>query len=62
MEPDEHPDGDVDAADLIAFAAAYGAAMGDLNYNPDADFNSDGVVNDMDLAVLADEFGRINCS
>ena len=59
---DVEPDGDVDAADLIAFIAAYGSVKGDVNYNLDVDFNGDGSVDDADLAVLADEFGRGNCS
>ena len=59
---DVEPDGDVDAADLIVFVVAYGSSKGEVNYNSDVDFNVDGSVDDTDLAMLADEFGRTNCS
>ena len=48
-------DQDVDGSDLHAFRTAMGA------YNPAADFNHDGVVNAIDLAFFAEEFGRTDC-
>jgi hypothetical protein len=48
-------DQDVDGSDLHAFKTALGA------YNPAADFNKDGVVNAIDLAIFAEEFGRTDC-
>jgi len=49
-------DHDVDGSDLRAFITALGA------YNPAADFNSDGIVNGIDLAFFAEEFGRTDCA
>ena len=57
----EGNDEDVDGADLTVFLTALGADSGDPGYNPDADFNSDGVVNGIDLAFFVEEFGRTDC-
>jgi hypothetical protein len=41
---------------LRAFITAFG------DYNPAADFNNDGIVNGIDLAVFAEQFGRTDCA
>jgi predicted outer membrane repeat protein len=48
-------DQDVDGSDLQAFMSAFSV------YNPNADFNKDGIVNAIDLAFFAEEFGRTDC-
>jgi hypothetical protein len=57
----EGDDFDVDGADLLVFLGALGTSSGDPNFNADADFNNDGTVSMIDLAVLAEEFGRAGC-
>ena len=57
----EGDDFDVDGADLIVFMGALGTSSGDAGFNPDADFNNDGTVSIIDLAVFAEEFGRTDC-
>ena len=49
--------GRVDGNDLIIFSRAKGSLSGDSNFNPDADFNNDGAVNDADLVILTAKFG-----
>jgi len=50
--------GRVDGFDLITFSRAYGSVKGDNNWNVRADLNGDGAVNEADLAILKDYFGR----
>ena len=57
----EGDDFDVDGSDLIVFIEALYTSLGDVEYSPDADFNNDGSVNEIDLAVFAEEFGRTDC-
>ena len=47
-----------DFEDLIAFAAAFGTRMGDVNYNPQADVNDDGAVDFSDFVTASSSFGR----
>jgi len=54
-------DKDIDGEDLTAFCDAFGSVKGDPNYNPLADFDYNGIVNEGDLMVLATEFGRAEC-
>jgi hypothetical protein len=49
---DVNGDGQVNLADLQAFAPAYGSLIGQPNYNPAADFNHNGVVNLYDAKAL----------
>ena len=49
---DVNGDGTVNFADLQAFAHAYGARLGDSNFNPAADFNQNGVINLYDAKAL----------
>ncbi|MCK4390439.1 MAG: PKD domain-containing protein [Desulfobacterales bacterium] len=51
--------GRVDGFDLITFSRAYDSTDGDAHWNPRADLNRDGTVDDADLAILRDYFGRI---
>jgi hypothetical protein len=48
----------VDGQDLTWLAFAHGTAEGDSRYNADADLNGDGMVDGVDLAQLAPDFGR----
>jgi len=48
---DANRDGVVDASDADMIIAAIGAAQGDPNYNPLADFNRDGYINVLDVAA-----------
>jgi hypothetical protein len=49
---DVNGDGTVNLADLQAFASAYESKAGQANYNPAADFNLDGIVNQVDAKAL----------
>ena len=51
-------DGDTDGSDLAVFAAAFGSANGDPNYNAYADFDNNGNVDDGDLTTFAADFSR----
>jgi hypothetical protein len=57
-------DGDVDGSDLARFAKAFGsnAASSDPNYDPKADFDLNGIVDQTDLFVLSKNLGITNCS
>jgi len=48
----------VDGQDLTWLAFAHGTVEGDSRFNPDADLNGDGMVDGIDLAQLAPDFGR----
>ena len=50
-------DGDVDLADLATLLGAYGACVGDPDYNPDADLDESGCVDLIDLATLLADYG-----
>lgn len=54
---DLNDDGVVDDADRDILMAAYESRPGDANWNPAADFNNDGVVDLLDLAVMGDNYG-----
>ncbi len=49
---DVNGDGTVSLADLAPFAAAYVTSPGNPHYNPAADFNQDGIVNQVDAKAL----------
>jgi hypothetical protein len=49
---DVNGDGKVDLADLHAFVSSYMTRQGDPSYNPAADFNHNGVINQSDAGVL----------
>jgi PKD repeat protein len=52
-------DCDVDGLDTALLAAAFGSRPGDLNWNANADFNEDRVIDEADLAVLAEDLGEV---
>jgi hypothetical protein len=49
---DVNGNGSVSLADLQPFAESYGASVGQTNYNSAADFNLDGIVNQIDAKAL----------
>ncbi len=55
---DVNGDGRVDIEDLVLFSRAFGSRKGDPNYDPRADFNNDGVLDGLDLILLAYNWGR----
>ena len=55
---DTDQDGDVDGADLAAFASAFGSRTGDANFNPACDLNEDGLIDEQDLESFAQVFGN----
>ena len=57
-DPDLNADGQVDFADFLLFAAAFGKDMGDEGYNSKADLNGDDAVNFADFLLFAAAFGN----
>ncbi|MEM0058435.1 MAG: cohesin domain-containing protein, partial [Candidatus Bathyarchaeia archaeon] len=55
---DINGDGVVDIIDLAAVGLAFGAKLGDPNWNPRADLNLDGLIDVYDLVIVALNFGR----
>jgi hypothetical protein len=53
---DVNGDNTVNLADWIAFDAAYGSHPGDPNWNPQADINGDGVVDNADGVLIAQNY------
>jgi len=51
-----HPTAQPNVIDLAYFMAAMGSRVGDPNYNPLADLNGDGVIDDADLALFLSAF------
>lgn len=56
---DLNADGKVNILDLTIVATAFGANLGDPNWNPTADLNKDGVINVLDIALVAEDYGRL---
>jgi len=54
---DINGDNKVDMKDLATVAKSYGSQIGDENYNPNVDFNQDGVIDDADLDLIKPYFG-----
>ena len=50
----------VDGYDLIALDIVFGTTAGSPGWNPLADLNRDGVINDADLSILQENFGKSN--
>jgi hypothetical protein len=44
--------------DLVILEKAYGSKPGDANWNPNADIDGNGVVDGLDLAILAEHYGQ----
>ena len=57
-DPDLNADGQVDFADFLLFAAAFGKGVGDEGYNSKADLNGDNAVNFADFLLFAAAFGN----
>ena len=53
---DVNGDGKVDINDLIAWDAAYGSKAGDPNWNPQADINGDGIVDQLDGMLILQNY------
>jgi hypothetical protein len=53
-------DREVNLADLVLLAQAYGSKPGDSNWNPNADINGNGIVDLADLVILAQHYGQHN--
>jgi hypothetical protein len=54
---DVNGDTHVDVSDLLFVAAAWGAPLGDPDYNPLCDFNGDNVIDVSDLLLMAAQWG-----
>ena len=50
----------VDGYDLIALDIVFDTTAGSPGWNPLADLNGDGVINDADLSILQENFGKSN--
>lgn len=46
----------MNVADLLDFLACFGSMAGDINFNPDFDFNGDGKISVTDLMQLLADF------
>ena len=55
---DLNRDNKVDNADVQIFEKSFGSQVGDSNFNPQADFNKDGVIDGKDLIILAMHLGE----
>jgi hypothetical protein len=53
---DINHDGKIDDADLALLMASMGTVVGDTAYNPDADFNSDGMIDVRDLGIFGTNY------
>jgi len=51
-------DNDCDGRDLAAFASGFGSSTGDANFNPACDLHEDGVIDEQDLEVFVEQFGK----
>lgn len=56
---DINGDGTVNMDDLIIFSRAFGSKIGDANFDKRADFNNDGLVDGVDLILLAYNWGEV---
>ncbi len=49
----------VDGYDLISLIVSWGSAPGNSNWNPVADLDGNGVIDQQDLGILIDNFGAV---
>lgn len=49
----------VDGLDLIALSSAMGSQEGDDNWNPDADMDGNGVIDEADKAIFDQYYGLV---
>ena len=57
---DVNGDSKVNLQDLVLLALAYGSKPGDLNWNPYADIDGNGDVDQADLAILTENYGKLH--
>ena len=57
-EADVNHDGKVDILDVVMVAKAFGAKMGDPNWDAKADVDNNGTVNILDVFLIAYEYGK----
>jgi hypothetical protein len=50
----------VDGYDLIALDMVFGTTAGSPGWNPLADLNGDGIIDDADFSILQGNFGKSN--
>jgi parallel beta-helix repeat protein len=55
---DANHNGVVDVYDVYVIAQAWQLKMGELDYNPDADINEDGIIDNQDLALVSMQYGK----
>ena len=58
IKGDLNKDGTVELYDLVRAAQAFGSKPGDTNWDKDADMIRDGVINILDIIVVANNYGR----
>jgi lysophospholipase L1-like esterase len=58
LQGDIDQDGRVDGTDLLRFARRFGSRRADPLYSEVADFNADNIIDGLDLAILASNFGK----
>jgi len=58
VHADVNNDKKINVPDLYELASAFGSIPDDPNWNPDADTNKDGVINDDDLIILSTYYGK----
>ena len=61
LESDIDQDGDVDGWDLLRLQAVYGLDEEDENFDPNCDFEPDGIIDDKDVEAWVSHFGRTDC-
>lgn len=56
---DINGDRNVNVLDLFAIGKAYSSIHDNPNWNPNANINCDGTINDLDLAIISENYGKI---
>ena len=51
-------DGHVDVVDLLSVVYSFGLSQGNPGYDPACDFNNDNTVDNLDLLILVENFGK----
>jgi hypothetical protein len=51
-------DGIIDIFDVFSVNNVFGCSLGDICYNPDADFNEDGTIDMNDIDIISANFGK----
>ena len=58
MSPDLNSDGEVDLQDLNLQKSAFGSLPDNPRWNPKVDVNRDNIINIVDVALIAINFGK----